>query len=204
MSNVSRETIEVLEQFQEMLLKWNAAINLISNDTAADTWRRHIADSIQVYNVVTQFEAEGHWVDIGSGGGLPGIVAAILDRNNSNFKFSLIESDKRKCAFLRQCGVEFGLNVAVYPQRIETVPIKNADVVSARALANLNRLISYAEDLSNGAGYYVFPKGKNWKSEIDDAKQNWCFDEKVIPSNTEENSAIVVIQGDNCERRKFT
>lgn len=201
MSDVSRETLLSLEEFQHLLIKWNKSINLISKREIDHVWSRHIEDSMQVYNIAAKYSGSGHWVDIGSGGGLPAIVSAIMDVSAGKFEFSLIESDGRKCAFLRQCVATFGLQAKVHTNRIEQASVAVSNLVTARALAPLDKLLEFAGQLSGGQGCYIFPKGKNWATELRDAKEKWCFDEVAIPSETDRTAAIIVIDGGSCERR---
>ena len=116
-TSVSRETMERLEYFGELTAKWTVKINLIAKSTIPDIWNRHIIDSAQVFQYA---ESPQHWVDIGSGGGFPGIVMAILAKEHApETKFTLIESDARKCTFLRTAARELGLNLYAITQRIE-------------------------------------------------------------------------------------
>lgn len=191
--NVSRETIDRLKMFESVLKKWNAKINLISRHSVPDIWRRHIVDSIQVYRSV---DAAGHWTDIGSGGGLPGIVVAIMASEESpETRVTLIESDQRKCAFLRNAARECGARVEVISKRIELVEPQCADVLSARALADLSKLLEYCERHLDPKGVAVFPKGANWKKEVDNAFKTWRFDFEPITSLTEPDAVLLKIKG---------
>ena len=119
--NVSRETMDRLESFAALAKKWNPSINLVARSTLADLWDRHIVDSAQVYRFAPQNAV--HWVDIGSGGGFPGIVVAAMAKELSpNTKFTLIESDQRKSTFLRTAARELDLKLTVLADRIEHAP----------------------------------------------------------------------------------
>jgi len=132
--NVSRETMADLEAFATLVAKWTAKINLIARGTVDSIWDRHVVDSVQLYKFAPKTYKK--WVDIGSGGGFPGIVVAILGKEmNPQAQFILIESDQRKAAFLRTAARELGLSVVVIAERIELAPEQDADVVSARALS---------------------------------------------------------------------
>ncbi len=191
--NVSRETYERLEIFAAVLEKWNSKINLISRHSVSDIWTRHIVDSIQVFRSVP---APQHWVDMGSGGGLPGVVVGILaSAERHGTRVTLIESDQRKAAFLRTAARECGASIQVLSDRIERCQPQNADVLSARALADLTKLLEFSERHLNPKGVAVFPKGANWKKEVDNALKSWRFDFEPITSLTEPDAVLLKIKG---------
>jgi len=189
--DVSRETLGKLEQYYELLQKWNQKINLVSKGSLDDGWNRHIVDSIQIFTASQH--AEGHWVDIGSGGGLPGIVVAIMRSELGLGPVTLIESDSRKAAFLMTVIRELSLNAKVIVARIEQAPAQSAAVLSARALASLDLLLGFAARHLAPTGLCVFPKGRSFEAEIDAARQNWLFDCEVVPSVTEADGAILKV-----------
>ncbi|OIQ37910.1 MAG: 16S rRNA (guanine(527)-N(7))-methyltransferase RsmG [Roseobacter sp. MedPE-SW] len=192
--DVSRETIDRLEKFEEVLLKWNPRINLVSKNSLDDLWNRHIVDSIQVFTCVE--DPGSSWVDIGSGGGFPGIVVAIMAAEHApKTKVTLIESDQRKSAFLRTAARECGVAINVLNQRIEQADPQNADVLSARAVADLDALLDFSEQHLAESGVAVFPKGASWKKEVDKAAQRWRFDVEPITSLTETEAVILKIKG---------
>jgi 16S rRNA (guanine527-N7)-methyltransferase len=192
--NVSRETIERLEKFEEVLLKWNPRINLVSKSSLTDLWQRHIVDSVQVFTCVE--DAGESWVDIGSGGGFPGIVVAIMAaERSSRTKVTLIESDQRKSAFLRTAARECGVSISVLTERIEQAVPQNTDILSARAVADLDALLEFTQRHLAVGGTAVFPKGVNWKKEVDKAAQRWRFDVEPITSLTETEAVILKIKG---------
>ncbi|MEP0155178.1 16S rRNA (guanine(527)-N(7))-methyltransferase RsmG [Pseudophaeobacter sp.] len=192
--NVSRETIERLEKFEEVLLKWNPRINLVSKSSLTDLWQRHIVDSVQVFTCVE--DAGESWLDIGSGGGFPGIVVAIMAAERSlKTKVTLIESDQRKSAFLRTAARECGVSISVLTERIEQTVPQNADILSARAVADLDALLEFSQRHLAVGGTAVFPKGVNWKKEVDKAAQRWRFDVEPITSLTETEAVILKIKG---------
>lgn len=173
--DVSRETFDRLKTYEALIRKWNPAINLVAKSTLPELWARHIEDSAQVGSYL---DAEVRiWADFGSGGGLPGIVVAILALERSpETAFHLVESDQRKATFLRQAAQSLGLKVQVHTQRVEALPPLNADVVSARALAPLRVLCGFAARHLGPTGFAVFPKGANFVDEVQDARQEWNFD----------------------------
>jgi 16S rRNA (guanine527-N7)-methyltransferase len=190
--NVSRETLSRLDIYVALLEKWTARINLVSKASLANVWDRHIADSAQVWALKP--DVPRIWTDLGSGGGLPGLVIAILAAEDaSEMTVHLVESDTRKSAFLSTVVRECGLSARVHAERIEQVALPSADVVSARALAPLPELLALAENLRRPEGIFLFPKGETVHKEITDASRSWRFDYRVHPSRTDKRAAIVEI-----------
>jgi 16S rRNA (guanine527-N7)-methyltransferase len=152
--DVSRETLTRLETYAALLTKWTRRINLVSAASLPDLWHRHIADSAQLL----AFRPPARlWLDLGSGAGFPGLVVAIL---TPDLHVRLVESDQRKCAFLRRVAEDTGTTVDIVPCRIETLPPQSADVISARALAPLTQLLAHAEKHLAPDGIGLFPKGR--------------------------------------------
>ncbi len=192
--NVSRETLDRLKTYQALIEKWNKTINLVSKSTITDVWGRHIVDSVQVFQ--SSNPRPDRWLDIGSGGGLPGIViACLLQEMSPQTQMHLIESDLRKSVFLRTAIRELSLSATVHAKRIQDVPPLNADVISARALADLPTLIGLATPHLAPGGECLFPKGKTWGKEVDDASKQWKFDLKPITSITNPHAVILRIGG---------
>lgn len=190
---VSRETHERLTAYEALVRKWNAKINLVAPSTLPEFNSRHIQDSIQIFDHV-QFP-EGNWVDLGSGGGLPGIVVSIYAQK-APLTVSLVESDQRKSAFLRTVIRELSLqNVSIMTGRIENVPPLAANFVSARALAPLSVLLSMVQRHMHQDGTAIFLKGRSWKAECDEARNEWRFDVTSFPSKTDPDAAILKITG---------
>lgn len=188
--DVSRETSERLESFAALLRKWNAAINLVSKSTLDDLWSRHILDSAQLATFFP--EGKAIWADLGSGGGLPGLVLAIMAHDlKPELSFQLVEADQRKATFLRHVVRELALNVTVSSERIENLPPIGADVLSARALAPLSALCGHAVRHLCPGGIAIFPKGSNSADEIADARKLWFFDVEAFPSLTSDEAAIL-------------
>ena len=186
--NASREAD--LAAFAALIRKWNPAINLVAPSTLKDLETRHLEDSLQLANL--QDEPAGLWLDIGSGGGLPGIVLAICRPDS---KISLVDSDRRKVAFLQATIRQLDLkNCTATATRIEDLPPASADNLSARALAPMDRLMPYvARHLAeNGTAWLM--KGRNWQAELDAARESWNFDVIVHPSITDPASAILAIR----------
>ncbi len=190
---VSRETDERLKLFAELVTKWNPAINLVSKDSVDRLFQRHIMDSLQLLSVAP--EACNHWVDLGSGGGFPGIVVAIAGRETGYpERITLVESDKRKAVFLREAARELRLNVKVLNERIDSIPCLQADVLSARALARLTKLCEFAYLHMRRSGLAIFPKGANREAEIAEARESWSFLLDTTPSETSPDAAILTLR----------
>jgi 16S rRNA (guanine527-N7)-methyltransferase len=190
--DVSRETFEQLTQFAELVERWTTKINLISKPSVPHIWERHINDSVQLYRHAPEAD---HWVDLGSGGGFPAIVLAILSKQDGrDTKFTMVESDQRKCVFLRTALRELELNGEVLNKRIEEIPTLEADILSARALSDLSKLLEYADLHLSNDGIALFPKGENWKTEDAAAKTFWHYTCEPIPSLTNPVAAILRIK----------
>ncbi|MEM9433485.1 MAG: 16S rRNA (guanine(527)-N(7))-methyltransferase RsmG [Pseudomonadota bacterium] len=191
--SVSRETLTLLERYVAEIRKWNPAINLISPNSLDDIWHRHIADSLQVSeNIPVSVKIVA---DFGSGGGLPGLVTAIVAKERyPKIHSILVESDARKSAFLSTVISKLELNAAVKTSRIETLDCLGVDLITARALAPLSDLCHYTSlHLSNG-GTALFLKGRSYESEVDEARKHWQFDLTVIPSKTDSQAAILSLK----------
>lgn len=190
--SVSRETFERLELYADLLKKWNPKINIVSKTSLDDLWGRHIVDSAQMFSLLPS--SARLWVDMGSGGGFPGLVVAVLARELApELRVTLIESDQRKCAFLRTVSRETEGGAKVLTGRIEEIEPLNADVVSARALADLSKLLEFGAYHRAEAGICLFPKGLTWEKEVQAARDSWRFSLEVITSETQENAVILKI-----------
>lgn len=185
--DVSRETFERLEIYAELLTVWNKRINLVSPKSLEQLWTRHFLDSAQLFHLG---EGAKHWVDLGSGGGFPGAVIAIMA--GDEMKTTLIESDQRKASFLRALARETTA-FDVVSTRIEKAKPQNADVVSARALAPLNILLEYVSRHLRSDGRAILPKGQKAEMEIRDALEHWRFGCETYPSKTDPNAVVLTI-----------
>ncbi|MCU0828607.1 MAG: 16S rRNA (guanine(527)-N(7))-methyltransferase RsmG [Tabrizicola sp.] len=194
--NVSRETLTALHSFEALVQRWTSVINLVSKQSLPYVWSRHILDSAQIFSVCPQNARS--WVDLGSGGGFPGIVVAILAKEmKPDMNVTLVESDLRKATFLRQAVQALNLPANVVSQRIEAVEPLRADVLSARALASLSDLLAFAVRHLHPDGVAVFPKGAKFAEEIAEARTTWAFDVDTRPSLSEAEAAILVIRNIN-------
>ena len=188
--DVSRETLDKLAGFADLLRKWTVKINLISKASQQDLEQRHIWDSAQIYEPM-----DGTWLDLGSGGGLPGVVVAILAQGDGrNMQMTMVESDQRKATFLRACSRELEVPFAVSTSRVEKLPAQTANIVSARALADLDQLLTLSVPHLAKDGSCLFMKGASWQSELSLARENWRFSCDVTPSKTNSEAAILAIK----------
>ena len=173
--NVSRETINGLIIYEQLVRKWNPAINLVAKSTLKDIWSRHIADSADVWAV--SYPKSGKWIDIGSGGGFPGLVIAIIANEKApDLSVTCIESDIRKCEFMRTVSRATGTKINILSRRAEESPAQNANFISARALAPLPKLLGLVNKHLKPNGYAYLHKGTSWQQEVEDARLSWSFD----------------------------
>jgi 16S rRNA (guanine527-N7)-methyltransferase len=192
--NVSRETFQRLQDFAELVKKWNPAINLVSKSSLADLWSRHILDSCQVYQQAAV--AGGSWVDLGSGGGFPGLVVAILRlESDPELRVTLVEVDRRKSVFLSQAARQLDLKVDVISERIEAIAPLGANVLTARALAPLDQLCGFAHKMLIPEGVALFQKGATFQAELDEAKKSWAFEVEVVASKVDPSAVILKMEG---------
>lgn len=188
--NVSRET-EALKLYADLIRKWTPRINLVAPSTIDEIETRHIKDSLQLVDAARN--SKGSWADLGSGGGLPGLVVAI---SRPDLAVTLIESDQRKATFLRTVVRELSLsNVTIIAERIEEADRLYAANVSARALAPLPLLVAYVERHIAPDGTAWLMKGRNWESEVEAARKNWNFNLVTHSSDTDSDAAILEITG---------
>jgi 16S rRNA (guanine527-N7)-methyltransferase len=192
--DVSRETLERLELYESLLRKWNPAINLVSRTTLSDAWSRHFVDSAQLLALAPVDAAS--WVDLGSGGGFPGLVIAILANElRPDLSVTLVESDQRKAAFLAEVARQIGVAVAVKAERAETLTPCNCDILSARALAPLKELLSLSMRHLKPGGVGLFLKGAQSGAEVAEALETFRFTLQKIPSQTDPMAVILSVGG---------
>ncbi|CDZ38061.1 16S rRNA (guanine(527)-N(7))-methyltransferase [Neorhizobium galegae bv. officinalis] len=191
--SVSRETQEKLEHFSALFQKWAKAINLVAPSTLDELWRRHIADSAQIFQISPQ---PCKWLDLGSGGGFPGIITAILLAEAQEGWVHLVESNQKKAAFLRVALSETGARGSVHPLRIESASkaLPDCERISARALAELDQLLSYTSGWMMGKETRAFfHKGRDYAAEVEKARGRWVFDLIKHQSAVEPDSVILEI-----------
>lgn len=186
-TGVSRETLARLQAHAELLAQWSARINLVASSTLADPWRRHFLDSAQLYPLIPA--AADSLIDLGSGAGFPGLVLAIMGVKG----VELVESDARKCAFLREAARLAGVAVTVRNARIEAVPARPVIVVTARGCARLERLLLYSQRFIGPETVCLFAKGEQAGHELAVAQQVWDFDVTSHPSRTDPRGVILCL-----------
>jgi 16S rRNA (guanine527-N7)-methyltransferase len=192
--NVSRETIERLETYHDLLQKWNQAINLVSRRTIDEIWQRHFLDSAQLWGL--RPPSAKTWLDLGSGAGFPGLIIAILAAGEkSDMSVDLVESDVRKCAFLQNTSQKLGVAATIHSKRVEDVVDKPKDIISARAFAPLATLFEYSEPFLHQNTVLLLPKGKTHEMELTQARKYWTFRLQKTPSVTDPDGVIFKIEG---------
>lgn len=190
--NVSRETFEKLELLERELRRWQAIKNLVGPGTLSQIWERHIVDSLQLLDLAPGAKT---WLDLGSGAGFPGLVLAIAGAEKG-LKVHLVESNSRKCAFLRHIVRLTGSAAIVHEARLETVIpdfIGKTDVVSARALAALTQLLDWTMPVLKAGTIGLFPKGRDAEIELTEARKKWTFEVEILPSLTDSDARILRI-----------
>jgi len=185
--SISHETFGDLLAYHDLLLKWQSKINLISNDTIKDVWRRHFLDSLQILPYIDN--KEKIIVDLGSGAGFPAIALAIAGFQNVH----LVESDIRKSAFLREVARITETKVTIHNCRIEDVKIEKIDIATSRACASLDKLLHLIYDKISCGTICLFHKGKNYSMECEEASKNWQYDISATPSIVDSEGVIVKI-----------
>jgi 16S rRNA (guanine527-N7)-methyltransferase len=199
---VSRETLARLDRLAELLLEWQQTRNLIAASTIPTIWTRHIADSLQLLELAPEAKI---WMDLGSGGGFPGLVLACALAERAGTTIHLVESTAKKCAFLQVVTEDLRLPAEVHCQRVETfIPAfpSRPDVVTARALAPLPKLLAMAFPLLKKGARGLFLKGQDVGAELTEASKYWIIGHKLIPSRTDDRARIVVVE--SLESRKTT
>jgi 16S rRNA (guanine527-N7)-methyltransferase len=191
---VSRETWQRLEQLVDLLLEWQRTRNLVASSTIPQVWTRHVADSLQLLALAP---GARRWIDLGAGGGFPGLVIACALAGEEGAEVHLVESVQKKAAFLRAAAAELSLPAIVHATRIEDfVPAtaERFDVVTARALAPLDRLIGYAIPLLKRGAVGLFPKGQDVGAELTLASKSWNIEAELVPSKTDPQARIVLVR----------
>lgn len=186
--DVSRETLEKLITYHDLLHKWQKKINLVSNTTLDNAWERHFLDSAQLYPLLSY--PDKPIFDLGSGAGFPGLVLSILGAS----QVSLLESDQRKCIFLSEMIRSTNASAKVVNERIENPKKSLAMTITSRACASLDQLLAFSEKLVDKEGECIFLKGKGAAQEIEDAKKHWMFHVEQYPSIVDSEGSILRIR----------
>jgi len=192
--SVSRETWTRLDGLVERLLQWQQHTNLVADSTVPYIWTRHIADSLQLFDLAPTAKT---WIDLGAGAGFPGLVIACVLADTPGAKVHLVESKQKKSNFLRECVAALDLPAIVHTRRIEDFTRTNKqtfDVVTARALAPLDKLLGYANPLLKRGGIGLFPKGQDVEAELTAASKSWTIDADLVPSKTDPHARIVRVR----------
>lgn len=194
---VSRETLARLEVYADLLRTWQKVVNLVSPSTLDEIWHRHFADSAQLL----AFSPPGGkvWLDLGSGGGFPALVLAILlAEKRPEAKVTLVESDARKAAFLGEVARKTGLAVEIRTERSEKYATQDKsqirDVITARALAPLPKLLGLVLPFFSPQTVALFPKGREAEVEVGEARERFAFDCELRPSLTDAQARIVILR----------
>ena len=191
---VSRETLGRLELYADLLRHWQKTINLVAPSTLPDLWQRHFADSAQLLSLAPNAKS---WLDLGTGAGFPGLVIAILAANQGTLRMHLVESTAKKCAFLAHVAQMTDTAVDIHCNRIEELARSESkltpDVVSARALAPMPKLLELAAPFFRSGTRGLFLKGRDAEREIEAASAGWHFTCRLHPSLTSNDSSIVEV-----------
>ena len=191
--DVSRETQEMLDCYVQLLIKWQARINLISSKTLPEIWHRHILDSAQLVSYLPKTPSV--ILDMGSGAGFPGVILAIL----TSHQMHLVESDSRKIAFMRTALRETGTSAILHEQRMETLPSVRPDIITARALAPLSQLIALASGQHHDQIEYLFLKGREAKQELTALPAYPKLEAECLPSVTDSQASIIRLKPILCK-----
>ena len=191
-SDVSRETCARLELFADLLKRWNRRVNLVSKDSLNDLWRRHMADSAQLRDVIPPYD--GALIDVGSGAGFPGLVLAIMGLSDIH----LIEASAKKCAFLREAARITAASVTIHNFRIarDATPhaaLPEAAIINARAVSPLANLLDIVFPIMYDRTCCIFSKGVQADDELQEARRRWIFDVEQVPSKIEPGGVILKI-----------
>ena len=191
---VSRETAKRLDAYEALLRTWQKRTNLVAPSTLPDLWERHFEEGLLLGALVP--DGTGELVDLGSGGGLPGLVLAILFKERGAGRVTMVESVGKKAAFLRTVARELALDCDVRAERIEACGpvIATADVVTARALAPLETLLTWVAPHLREDALCLFPKGRDHPAEVAAASQQFGFDMVKHPSTGEPESVVLELR----------
>jgi 16S rRNA (guanine527-N7)-methyltransferase len=191
---VSRETVARLDRFAALLVEWQSRFNLIAASTASHIWTRHIADSLQLVGLAPKLRK---WADLGSGAGFPGVPIACALAEQADAEVHLIESNNKKAAFLREAIKATGAPAVVHAERVADFSKRfrgELEVVTARALAPLPKLLSIAYPLLKTGAEGIFPKGQDVEAELTQAAKCWSIQASLVPSRTDPKSRVVLIR----------
>jgi 16S rRNA (guanine527-N7)-methyltransferase len=192
---VSRETAARLDSYVAVLIDWQRRMNLIASSTESTLWTRHVADSLQLLPLAPQARV---WADLGSGAGFPGLVIACALADVGGARVHLVESNVKKAAFLREALRATGAPATVHAVRMEDFiddPPERIEIVTARALAPLNKLLGATYPLLKTGSFGLFPKGQDVASELTEAAKYWKIHASLTSSRTDPKAQIVLVRG---------
>ena len=192
---VTPDALAALDAYADLLIRWQVRINLVGSQTLETLWHRHFLDSAQLFAHLPPDTQT--LTDIGSGGGFPGLVLAIMTAHQGGPAVTLIESDARKAAFLREASRVCGAGATIINARVEAAEVPMADVVTARACAPLPRLLPWVFGRLRADGIALLLKGANWRDELTAAEKDWTLTLAKIPSCTDTSGVILKLEGLN-------
>lgn len=189
-ANASAEQIADLEAFRLRLVEANAVMNLVGPDSLPDFWNRHVWDSAQLLNLAPEAKT---WADLGAGAGFPGLVLSIMLKGRDGAHVWLIDSLAKRCRFLREVVDELSLPATVIVGRAEAQSV-TCDIVTARAVAPMEKLLGYAQPYFQRGAQGLFLKGERAESELIEARKSWHFEAELAPSQSDVRGRIVTIR----------
>ena len=190
-TGASADIMDRMDAFLTILTDWNARMNLVGPSALAEFWGRHAYDSAQLLKLAPDARI---WADLGAGAGFPGIVLAVFLKDREGAKVHLIESMAKRCAFLRSVSMDLSLPTLIHNSRAESLHLSPVDVVTARALAPMPRLLEYAQPLLRGSAVGLFLKGRDVERELEEARKSWRFEVSLSPSASDPEGRIVSLK----------
>ena len=192
-ANLPEALLEDIKSYVDLLEKWQKSINLVSTATLADVWSRHVLDSAQIYPLIPANSKKV--IDLGSGAGFPGLLLALYFKHYGGPEVHLVEADTRKCSFLTEVSNRTNAGAIVHAHRVEAIKGLKADVVTARALAPLPKLIKMSRKFDDGNTTYIFLKGQKAQEELTDAQKDWTMSVTETTSQTLSVATILTLKG---------
>lgn len=186
-TGVSRETLKLFQLYSDLLERWQKSINLVSNNTLKDKWRRHFLDSAQLMDYIKPTDEPLKILDLGSGAGFPGLVISLLGAGEVH----LVEGVGKKCSFMKQVIQKTAMSAVVHNERIEHMGVFPVDLITSRACADLGKLLELTFPFMTEFTECLFLKGEKADEEISNASKKWCFNVKKVPSKSEESGMIL-------------
>ncbi|MFL2660687.1 MAG: 16S rRNA (guanine(527)-N(7))-methyltransferase RsmG [Alphaproteobacteria bacterium] len=206
LNNVSRETLNMLLNYEKKIIEFNKKMNLISSSTEKNIWVRHFCDSAKIFKEIQGLHSIENdklsICDVGTGAGLPGIVLAIMAKGaGCGFNFTLIDSNKKKCLFVEKIIQLFGLNCKIVNNRVENLSMKY-DVIISRAYASLSKLLKTTYHLSSDKSTYILPRGKSWEKDLNIIKKKWKYEVNIVKNNKriDESGGVTLILEKVCKK----